>query len=66
MRKCDFNKVALAALFEILLRHGCSPVNLLHIFKTTFTKNTSERLLLGLDNCIDYSKIPVYVVNTRT
>ena len=31
---------------EITLRHGCSPVNLLHIFRTPFTKNTSERLLL--------------------
>ena len=26
---------------EITLRHGCSPVNLLHIFKTLFSKNTS-------------------------
>ena len=24
---------------EIPLRHGCSPVNLLHIFRTLFTKN---------------------------
>ena len=31
---------------EITLRHGCSPVNLLNIFRTLFTKNTSERLLL--------------------
>ena len=31
---------------EITLRHGCSPVNLLHIFRTLLTKNTSERLLL--------------------
>ena len=31
---------------EIALRHGCSPVNLLHIFRTPFLKNTSERLLL--------------------
>ena len=37
MPKCDFNKVAL---------HGCSPVNLLHIFGTPFPKNTSGRLLL--------------------
>ena len=36
---------------EIILRHGCSLVNLLHIFRTTFTKNTSERLLLfGLND----------------
>ena len=30
----------------ITLRHGCSPVNLLHIFKTPSTKNTSGWLLL--------------------
>ena len=29
---CDF--------IEITLRHGGSPVNLLHIFRTHFTKNT--------------------------
>ena len=27
---------------EITLRHGCSPVNLVHIFRTPFTNNTSE------------------------
>ena len=27
---------------EIALRHGCSPANLLHIFRTPFPKNTSE------------------------
>ena len=31
---------------EIALWHGCSPVNLVHIFRTPFLKNTSERLLL--------------------
>ena len=30
---------------EIVLCHGCSPVNLLHIFKIPFPKNTSGRLL---------------------
>ena len=39
MPKCDFNKVAL---------HGCSSVNLLHIFGTPFAKSTSARLLLKL------------------
>ena len=34
--KYDFSKVAL----------GCSPVNLLHIFRTPFLKKTSGRLLL--------------------
>ena len=31
---------------EIILWQGCSPVNLLHIFRTPFFINTSERLLL--------------------
>ena len=31
---------------EITLRHGCSLVNLLNIFRTPFPKNTSEELLL--------------------
>ena len=30
---------------EITLRYGCCPVNLLHIFRTPFLKNTSGRLL---------------------
>ena len=40
--KCDFNKVA----NSLALRHGCSPVNLLHIFRTSFFQNTFGRLLL--------------------
>ena len=32
---------------EIALRHGCSPVNLLHNFRTPFPKNTSEGLRLS-------------------
>ena len=35
MLKCDFN-----------FRHGCSPVNLLHIFRTLFPKSTSGGLSL--------------------
>ena len=31
---------------EITFGHRCSAVNLLHIFRTPFTKNTSGRLLL--------------------
>ena len=41
MPKSDFNKVA---------QHGCSPVNLLHIFRIPFFKNTSELLLLLVDS----------------
>ena len=36
---------------EITLRHGCSPVNLLHIFRAPFAKNISEGLLLYLEPC---------------
>ena len=36
----------LCSFIEIVLRHGFSPVNLLHIFRTPFLKNTSGRLLL--------------------
>ena len=39
MPKYDFNKVAKQ------LRHGCFIANLLHIFRTPFSKNTSEWLL---------------------
>ena len=47
MPRCDFNKVALLCNFiEIALRHGCSRVNLLHIFRTPFLRNTSKGLLL--------------------
>ena len=37
--KCDFNKVGCNSI-EIALRHGFSPLNLLHIFRTPFAKNT--------------------------
>ena len=37
---------------EIALQHGCSPVTLLHILRTSFLKNTSGRLLLLIT--IDY------------
>ena len=37
MLKCDFNKV-LCNFLEITLQHGCSPVNLLHIFRTPFIR----------------------------
>ena len=43
--KSDSNKL-LCNFIELTLWHGCSPVNLLYIFRTTFTKNTSEWLLL--------------------
>ena len=41
---------------EITLRHWCSPVNLLHIFRTAFPKNTSEGLLLCIFFHICYAR----------
>ena len=38
----------LCNFIEITLRHRCSPVNLMHIFRTPFLKNTSGGLLLVL------------------
>ena len=52
MLKSDFSN-----FIEIPLRHGCSPVNLLHIFRTPFRKNTAGGLLLNIDvtNINNYS-----------
>ena len=36
-------------VIEITLRHACSPVNLLHIFRTPFFKNTYGGLFLSID-----------------
>ena len=41
----------LCNFIEIELRHGCSPVNLLHIFRTPFPRNTSGWLLLKIEWC---------------
>ena len=48
MPKCDFNKLQ-SNFIEITLWHWCSPVNLLHIFRTLFPKHTSEWLILYND-----------------
>ena len=44
MPKRSFNKVV-RKFTVIALRHGCSPINLLHIFAKPFPKNTSGGLL---------------------
>ena len=40
-------EVLLCNFIEIALQHGCSPVNLLHIFRSPSPKNTSKGLLLS-------------------
>ena len=42
---------------EMTLRHGCSPVNLLHIFRTPFPKNTSWWLPLVFTTLYIYNWI---------
>ena len=44
----------LCMFIEIALRHECSPVNLLHTFRTHFPKNISEGLLLFFQKCTYY------------
>ena len=48
---------------------GCSPVNLLHIFKAPFTKNTSGWLLLksvpAISNWISLKNTWIFKKNTR-
>ena len=38
-----------SSFIEITFRHGCSPVNFLHIFRTPLSNNTTGGLLL---NCV--------------
>ena len=45
---CNFIKTA--------LRDGRSPVNLLHIFRTTFYKNTTGGLLLKINSLFELNK----------
>ena len=44
-----FSIKLLCSFIEIILWHGCSPVNLLHIFRTPFLKNTYGWLFLMLE-----------------
>ena len=41
-------------IIKITLRHGCSPVNLVHIFRTPFLRNTQGWLLLYLVSVVCY------------
>ena len=59
MPKCDFNKVE------------CSPVNLLHIFRTLFLKNTSGRLPLHETNLLNLTELTnrllsVFIITLQT
>ena len=47
----------LCNFIEIALRYRCSPVNLLHIFRTPFAKNTSGGLLLYHEAFCEYIRL---------
>ena len=59
MSKCDFQLKLLCNFIEITLQHRCSPVKLLHIFRTLLLKNISGGLLLLQTGCIYASDSPV-------
>ena len=54
------NTSALYNIIEITLRHGCSPANLLHVFRASLHKNTSGGLLLVIHIKKNF-KIELYV-----
>ena len=55
MPKCDFNVSLQSNFIEIILWHGCPPVNVLHIFRTPFPKNISRGLLLNINSSLNMS-----------
>ena len=55
----------LCNFIEITLRHGCSPVNLLHNFRTLFPKNISGRLLLNKVSRVNVIHITITIVMLR-
>ena len=47
-------------------RHGCSAVNLLHIFRANFSKNTSGGLILSLRTWMAVSVNALFLYLTLT
>ena len=58
MLKCDLLRKLLRNFIEIVLWHGCSLVNWLHIFRTPFSRNTSGWLILNI--CFEISEPALY------
>ena len=48
---------------EIALRHGCSLVNLLHIFRTPFPTNTSVRAVSKIRDAKLFLKFPSFTLD---
>ena len=59
-------KSVISIKLQSTLRHGCSPVNLLHNFRTPFPKNTSGGLLLVSEVYSEPCQIYSWSVNNFT
>ena len=57
----------LCNFIEIVLRHGCSPVNLLDISRTPFPRNTSGRLLVIVVFMLGHywNYLQIFILNHR-
>ena len=53
-----------SSFIEIALQYGCSPENLLHIFRTPFPKSTSGRLLLKAFSGL-ISPLPLFILTSK-
>ena len=62
---CYITMKCIATLIEITLWNGFSPVNLLHIFRTTFLRNTSEWLLLCYHGVISGNSNEIIQISLR-
>ena len=56
----------LCNFIEMALRHGCSPVNLWHIFRTPFRKNKYGALLLKHSTAFRFDRIKQISENYKT
>ena len=50
---------------EITHRHGCSPINFLHVFRTPFPKNICRWLLLKIEKAVKCRNINFLIFNNR-
>ena len=53
MPKCDFNNKLLCNFIEITLQHGSSLVNLLHIFRTPFSRTPMKGCLYCMNKILE-------------
>ena len=49
------------SVLSVKLFYGCSPINLLHIFRARFYQNTNEGLLLNITHFTIHNKYNIYI-----